>query len=245
MGSRGRVNSISLVRLSSGALAAFSPVALTEDTKAKIASMGGTLQYIVALDFEHHIFISEWAKEYPEARIIGPEGLSEKRTKASKSDPKIGAEPFFVEFTPANKRMQKISADFDADFEYEYVDAHPNKELVFFYKPDRVLIEADLLFNLPAIEQYSRVPEPDRESSFLGRLFTSFQTTDGEAKGNKRFLWYALSARDRAGWNESVRRIEAWDWDTLIPCHGETLVGNGKEVFKKIFEWHLEGPSHK
>jgi hypothetical protein len=214
-------------------------VALTPEVKAKVREMGGGVAYLVALDIEHHIFLSEWAAEYPGAKLIGPEGLPEKRLKMT--DDKIGKEPFAVVFEAKTKRETKISAEFDRDFEYEYVDSHPNKELVFFYKPDRVLIEADLLFNLPAKEQYSRVPDAEKpKMGVLGNFFASLQTTEGEAKGAKRFMWYVMSRGNRAGWNESMKRIDSWDFATLVPCHGETLEGNGKEAFEKIFEWHLK-----
>lgn len=224
-------------------------MALTEAAKTKVASLGGDVRYIVAPDTEHHIFLSEWAAAYPGAKLIGPEGLPEKRAKAAAAagsgDPKIGPEPFATVFTKEAKAtgdIVSIGDDFDADFDVEYVPAHPNKELVFLYRPDRVLIQADLMFNLPAEEQYSRVPERARPTlGLLGRLFESVQSTQGEARGMKRFLWYAISAMDRKGFNESVRRIEGWDFDTIVPCHGETIVGNGKEVFRRVFEWHLKG----
>ncbi|KAK4124892.1 hypothetical protein N657DRAFT_643654 [Parathielavia appendiculata] len=232
-----------LVRLSSGVLAVFSPVALTESTKAKVASLGGNVRYIIAPDIEHHIFLSEWAAAYPGAKLIGPEGLPEKRQKAARDDAKIGKEPFAVVVTKENCREKiKIGDDFDADFDLEYVHVHPNKELVFLYKPDRVLIQADLVFNLPAEEQYSRVPEHQKpKPGVLGKLFNSFQTTQGDAMGMKRFLWHVISRADREAFNESVMRIAGWEFDTIVPCHGETMVGNGKEVFEKVFAWHLEG----
>jgi len=192
--------------------------------------------------------MSEWAREYPGAKLIGPEGLPEKRAKtaSSGSDPRIGPEPFTTVFSASKdkpKLTTSISPEFDTDFQYEYVDAHPNKELVFFFKPDRVLIEADLMFNLPAKEQYSRVPNGQLKppGGVLGRIFESLSSTEGEAKGIKRFLWHGLSRGDRMGFNQSVRRIQAWDFTTIVPCHGDTVVGNGKEVFNKVFAWHLEG----
>lgn len=203
------------------------------------------MRYIIAPDVEHHIFISEWAKAYPEAMIIGPEGLPEKRAKM-RSNPKentnVGDESFATVFTKENKREIKVSPEFDADFEYEYVDAHPNKELVFLYKPDKVLIEADLMFNLPCEEQYSRVPDAEKpkNAGFLAKLFMAAQTTEGDAKWMKRFMWYAISRGDRQGFNESIKRIDAWDFDTIVPCHGETIVGGGKAVFEKVFEAHLK-----
>lgn len=209
--------------------------------KAKLTALGGTVKYIVATDIEHHIFISEWATAYPDAKIIGPEGLPEKRAKASETDPKIGKEVFAVVFNAKDKLTTKVDEEFDRDFAYEYVDAHANKELVFLYRPDKVLIEADFIFNLPADEQYSKCPEAEKKAGFPGKLFMAMQTTKGEAKGMKRFMWYVVSSKNRAGFNESVARIDAWDFETIIPCHGETIVGTGKDVFRKVFEWHLNG----
>ncbi|KAK4117024.1 hypothetical protein N656DRAFT_742891 [Canariomyces notabilis] len=236
-----------LVRLTSGSLAIFSPVALTEAAKAKVASLGNDLRYIIAGDVEHHIFLSDWAAAYPNAKLIGPEGLPEKRLKAADSDPKIGKEHFAAVFTRENKTnlAASIGEDFARDFDVEYVHAHPNRELVFLFKPERTLIQADLLFNLPAEEQYSRVPERKPKLGLLGRLFESMQTTKGEAVEMKRFLWHVVSRKDRASFNESVRRIEKWDFETVVPCHGETIVGNGKEVFRKVFAWHLDGVGGK
>lgn len=230
------------VRLTSGRLAVFSPVALTPDAKAKVSELGGNVGYIIAGDMEHHIFVSEWAQAYPNARLVGPEGLAEKR--AAQNDDRIGKEEFAYTFSAANKTDRiPVSAEFAADFETEYMDSHPNKEIVLFYKPDRVLIQADLMFNLPAVEQYSRVPEAQRRAPNLAnRTFNSIQSTQGDPKGMRRLLWYAFSSKDRAGWNESVRRIDGWDFRTLVPCHGEVIEGDAKEVFRKVFEWHLADP---
>lgn len=227
------------MKLTSGNLAVFSPVALTEEAKAKVAEMGGRLSYIVALDYEHHIFISEWAKAYPGVKIIGPEGLPEKRAKAK--DEKIGNEKFDVVFTKDTKSQQRISEEFDADFDYEYVDGHANLELVFLYKPDKTVIQADLIFNLPAIEQYSRVPEAERPSGdgLVSKLFTYIQSTEGEAKGLKRFNWY-VAAKNRKSFDESIKRINEWDFVTMIPCHGDVMEGNAKATFQRVFDWHLK-----
>ncbi|KAI1379017.1 hypothetical protein F4677DRAFT_355594 [Hypoxylon crocopeplum] len=232
-----------IIRLTSGTLAVFSPVALTPEVQAKVSSLGGNVGYLIAGDIEHHIFLSEWAAAYPGAKLLGPKGLQEKRA-AVQNDPRIGSEEFTFVWDESNQHSNAVSPEFAADFEVEYVPAHPNKEIALFYKPDRVLIEADMLFNLPAIEQYSRVPAAQKAAhGLLNRVFEAVNSTAGEAKGLKRFLWYAISngAKDRAGFNESVRRIDAWDFDTIVPCHGETVVGGGKALWRKAFEWHLQG----
>ncbi|KAK1977854.1 hypothetical protein LZ30DRAFT_600413 [Colletotrichum cereale] len=233
-----------LVRLTSGALAVFSPVALTDDVRAKIAEKGGDLAYIVAPDIEHHIFLSEYKAAFPAAKLVGPDGLPQKRAKQT-SDPKVNPADDFAVVFPAgdDKRATAVGQDFDADFEYEFVDAHPNKEIAFFYKPDRLLIQADLLFNLPPTEQYSRAPEGERDtqSGLANRLFGGMQTTQGDLKWVRRFQWYVMSSKDRPSFNESIRRIDAWDFDTIVPCHGDVIQGDGKERFRNVFEWHLAG----
>jgi hypothetical protein len=224
------------VKLTSGALAVFSPVALTPEVKTKLQSMGNELKYITAPDLEHHIFVSDWAEAYPGAHIIAPKGLLEKRNK----DKSVRPVPFQTEVSNDNKTTLRISDEFDADFDFELVDAHPNKELVFLYKPERTLIQADYLFNLPATEQYSRSGEPATKG-LLTRLVTKLQGTQGAAMGQKRLMWYAMSSGDRAGFAKSAQRINGWDFERIIPCHGDVIESGGKGIFRKIFEWHLQG----
>ncbi|GJC97103.1 hypothetical protein ColKHC_05929 [Colletotrichum higginsianum] len=179
-----------LVRLSSGALAVFSPVALTDAVRAKIAEKGGDLAYIVAPDIEHHIFLSEYKAAFPAARLIGPDGLPQKRAKQT-GDPKIN---------PSTPTLSTILQGAEG--------------------------------------------ERDTSSGLANRLFGSLQTTEGDVKWVKRFQWYVMSSKDRPSFNDSIRRIEAWDFDTIVPCHGDTIQGDGKERFRKVFEWHLAGEKH-
>jgi hypothetical protein len=115
-----------------------------------------------------------------------------------------------------------------------------NKELVFCHKPSRSVIEADLMFNLPANEQYSKSDE-NPASGFLTKLFTSLQNTKGAASGQKRLIWYGTSSSDRPGFNKSMVKINSWDFDRIIPSHGDVIETGAKGVFQKVMEWHLNG----
>ena len=198
--------------------------------------MGNNVAYLTAPDFEHHIFLSEWAKAFPGAKVIGVEGLPEKR----EADPATKGLKFSHVFTQKNKEGMRIDDDFDKDFDYEYVGSHANKELVFRYKPDRTMIEADMMFNLPATEQYSKSGQKATDG-LLTRFFTGFQNTAGSATWQKRFLWFVASSKDRPGFNASVHKIAAWDFDRIIPCHGDVIENDAKGIFRKVFDWHLNG----
>ncbi|KAL8744355.1 MAG: hypothetical protein Q9190_003388 [Brigantiaea leucoxantha] len=234
-----------IVRLQSGSLAIFSPTALTPEVRSTLDSLGGRVAYLTCPDIEHHIHLSDWAKAFPSAKILGVEGLPEKRQKDpefrdSSSSSSSSNAKFTHVFTAANRHTLKVDEEFDAEFDYEYMPSHANKELVFCYGRDRTLIQADLIFNLPANEQYSKSKESATEG-VLTRFFTGLQNTVGKATWQKRFVWYVASKPDREGFAESVRRIEGWDFERIVPCHGDVIESGGKGVFRTVMEWHLAG----
>lgn len=234
-----------IVRLQNGSLAVFSPVALTDDVKQKVAELG-EVKYIAALDIEvplpslyckrdsniqqHHIFLGPWHAAYPSAAVIGPEGLPEKRKSQNNEDV-----PFAHVFTKDNP-LTSIDPAFDSEFNFEFVHAHSNKEIVFHHKPTRTLIEADLMFNYPSNEQYSKAGV-DPTSGLATKIFGFLTKTQGMAQ--KRAIWYAMSARDRPGFAKSVSKINEWDFDRIIPCHGDVIENGGKGIFQSVMEWHL------
>ncbi|KAF1961998.1 hypothetical protein CC80DRAFT_201598 [Byssothecium circinans] len=219
-----------IVRLQNGSLAVFSPVALTDEVKQKVAEMG-EVKYITAMDIEHHIFLGPWHAAYPNAKVLGPEGLPEKRKSQKNEDV-----PFSTVFTTANPHPS-IDADFEAEFEYEYVPGHRNKEIVFNHKPTRTLIQADFFFNYPATESFSKTGE-SATSGILTRLFGALTNTQSDWQ--KRMIWHGISRGDRSGFAQSAARVEKWDFQRVIPCHGDVIETGGKGIFQKIFQWHLD-----
>lgn len=231
---------LSIVKLATGSLAVFSPAPITPSLSSKLASLGNRVSYIIAPDLEHHIFLSAWHSAYPTAHFIGPAGLAEKRAEQAKKNDKVTAITFQTVFSEANRDTVRVSDEFDREFVYEFVGAHPNKELVFCHTPSKTLIEADLLFNLPATEQYSRSAE-DAGSGWATRLACQLMGTQGDALWQKRAQWYLFSAKNRPSYEKSLQRISGWDFENVVPCHGDSIVGGGKGVFEKVFGWHLEG----
>lgn len=100
---------------------------------------------------------------------------------------------------------------------------------------------SSMMFNLPANEQFSRTGE-DPTSGILTKIFVGLQNTVGTATWQRRFLWHIASVGDRQGFNQSARKIASWDFDRIIPCHGDVIESNGKDVFIKVFDWHLNAP---
>ena len=229
-----------IVKLRDDSLAVFSPVALTQNVKQQMQEQLGStnVKYLTALDQEHHIFLEAWHKEYPQAKVIAPETLPELRNKQGYF--KIPDENWrLVKASETGGKGVSVDATFDAEFEGEYVPAHGNKELVFCHKPTRTLIEADFMFNLPATEQHSRTGD-SATTGWLTRLFNSINSTQGTAIWQKRLIWYAI-AQDKKAYGESVKTIAKWDFDRIVPCHGDVIETGGKGIFEKVNGWFLEG----
>lgn len=223
-----------VVRLASGNLAVLSPVALTAAVHSKLASMGKT-RYIVALNITHHLHVSAWAEAFPEAKVLCVEGLPEKREK----DTTTRGTNFSHVFTTDNKNM-RIADDFDKEFSYEYVDAAPNKDLVFLHRPTKTLVQADILFNLPASEQYTKV-QGGAKSGILGRCIASAYSTQGSMIWQKRALWYGTESKDRQSFADSMKRVLSWDFERVIPCHGDVIESNAKAKLAQVTEWFVNG----
>jgi hypothetical protein len=113
-----------------------------------------------------------------------------------------------------------VSEEFDRDFDYEFV---------FFHKPDGALIVPGYMFNLPAT------------NGIVTKLVGALQSTAGDTIWQKRILWHAFSRSDREGWNKSAEKIASWKPLNIVPCHGDVIMGNGDAIFRKVFEWHLQG----
>ncbi|KAF9894556.1 hypothetical protein FE257_006441 [Aspergillus nanangensis] len=224
-----------LVKMESGSLAVFSPVTLTPEVREVVSGLGGNVKYIAALDLEHHIHVTSWKDAYPDAEILAPEGLLEKR----QSSPEYKNTPFQHIFRKEDGGKRSISPEFDKEFETEYVYGHQSRELVFLHKRSLTLIEADLLFNLPAREQYSRTGESATSGCFTS-MISPLLSAQPPATWQKRFQWYLLSGADRRAYIESVRRIDQWDFNRLIPCHGDVIESGAKGVFRTVMEWFLD-----
>jgi len=223
-----------LARLNSGSLAIFSPVALSPEVRAEVDKMGGNVSYIIAPDMEHHLYLGAWKAAFPNANVIAPDGLYQKRQKQGNEDVHVD-----YAFTRENKRelSSSLPEDFRSTFDLEFFDGHASREVVLLHRQDRTLIQADLMFNLPAKEQYSKTDE-DATSGFITKFFSYFTNTAGDMKGQQRFINYAM-AKDKGSFAASSRIVAAWNFEKIIPCHGDVIEKDANDVFRKLFAWHI------
>lgn len=94
-------------------------------------------------------------------------------------------------------------------------------EQVFLQHATRTLLIADALFNVPA------------PAGLFARLVSWAADIGGGAPRQSRFG--RMNVRDRAAFAASVEKIATWDFDRIVPGHGDVIERDGKRVWREAF----------
>jgi len=107
-----------------------------------------------------------------------------------------------------------------------YFSGFKNKDIAFLHAPSKTLIVADLIFNLPATEQYS--------GSWTGSQFVGLNpyTTI------HRSLTKAL-VMDATAMSRDAKTVASWDFHRIIPCHGDVIEVDGNKAWQAAYGMYL------
>ena len=206
------------VTLSDNTLMLFSPTLYDNVTEAKLKTMP-TVAYLVALDQEHYLNINRYKEIYPNAKVIAPESLSSKNV------------PIDIAFTEQDREK---SFGPQGEIKAVYFHGFQNKDIAFLHIPTKTLIQADLMFNLPATEQYSQAEAPHVSQSFPTSFFAWMLQPGHNA--HRRFLWYGSKTADM---KRDAKVVSGWDFERIIPCHGDVIQRDGKKLWDAAYSWYL------
>ncbi|KAJ7098312.1 hypothetical protein C8R44DRAFT_717030 [Mycena epipterygia] len=205
------------IKMTNGGVWVLASTALNPETKAKINELG-PVQYIIGADAVHHLFLGEFKKAYPTAKVIAPAAAVAQADKTLVFDGVWGRDP------PDTKY------GFEEDIKACYFSGFKNKDVAFFHPASATMIEADLLFNLPCTEQYSKTGSSGA-IPFLGAigptswLHSKFAASMGE---------------DPAAMKRDVKTVADWDFTRIIPCHGDVIETGGKQAWLDAYKAYLD-----
>ncbi|THH01291.1 hypothetical protein EW026_g1387 [Hermanssonia centrifuga] len=206
------------IKLSSGGVWVVASTPLNTETKETIDAMG-SVEYILAASADHHLFLGEWKNAYPEAKIIGMEGLPEKK--------KAERWAFFGSYgidPPA------ATYGFENDIQSCYFSGFSKKDVAWLHIPSKTLIVADLLFNLPAKEQYSK-------SSSSPKLAFFFPNFEPYSKFHQKFVWN--EGKDKNAMKRDAQTVSEWDFERIIPCHGDVIEEDARKAWASAYTRYL------
>lgn len=203
------------IKLAGGGLFLHSPIKLDDETRRALDTLG-EVAAVVAPSRAHHLFVTDYTKAWPAAKLYGPPGLvgeiADFRARLGarrdlKLDAVLGDEP-----------QPEWAGEID---QHLFKGAPQLNEVVFFHRASRSAIFTDLVFNVPANFKQARI----------------FYTVVG-ARG--RFGPHRLvrqTIRDHKAARESVAKVLEWDFDRVIVTHGDVLESGGKAKFAEAFAY--------
>ncbi|KAJ7138428.1 hypothetical protein C8R43DRAFT_1019042 [Mycena crocata] len=205
------------VRLSTGDVWVLASTPLTPDTKTAIDKLG-PVKWIMGADAVHHLFLGQFKKAYPGAKVIGVEALvAKKKAEGLELDGAYGAD------APDTKY------GFEDEISACYFSGFANKDVAWFHIASKTLIVADLLFNLPATEQYSKTKSSAKVPIF-GKL-------DPYGSSHKRFVWG--QGKDKAAMTRDAKTVLGWAPERIIMCHGDVIEKEGTKAWASAYSKYL------
>jgi hypothetical protein len=198
---------MAVLRLASGDLFIWSPVALKLALKAEVTALG-PVRYLVSPNKLHALFLRDWKAAFPEARLYASPGLARKRRNIA-FDAELRDEP-----------EPEWSGEVD---QVVMAGSWAMNEIVFFHRASCTALFADLIENF----------HPHWFTGWRGLL----ARLDGIViphPGAPR-EWRLTFNRERA--RAALARILAWRPEQVVVAHGEIVRTGGTAFIRKSFRW--------
>ena len=199
---------MAVIRLQSGALVVWSPIALTEPLKAELTALG-SVEHLVAPNHLHHLFLGEWAAAYPNATVYAPPDLRKKR----------GDLTFDADLTDA-----QIPAWAD---QIDHVVVRGNlitTEVVFFHRPSGTVLFTDLLQQFPK----------GWHKGWRAVIARLDLMVAAEPSVPRKFR-VAFLGRGKA--RTAIRKILEWPARQIVMAHGTPVRTDARAYLKRAFGW--------
>jgi glyoxylase-like metal-dependent hydrolase (beta-lactamase superfamily II) len=204
---------MTIVRLAGGELLVHSPASLSGQLRSELDQLG-EVRFVVPASILHgHFYMEQYREAYPRIELFKVPGLERKRPDLRFDRELTGsAEPEWSEELDQKR------------FEGHRVAGRVLNEVEFFHRKTRTLITGDLCFNIGP-----GWPLKTRLLAWGPRMRPRLGPT----------VAFRLGIRERAAARRSVERILEWDFDRILPGHGEIVSSGGKEAFARAFAWLL------
>lgn len=202
-----------VVALGDESLWVWSPIRLSSELKADIDRLG-TPTHLVSPNKIHHLFLSEWKEAYPEAQLWGPASTIKKRGDLSFGSP----------------LEDKAPPEWGGEIEQVWFNGSPAlDEVVFFHRPSRTAILADLSENFSEayLEQHW-----SRWQQWFARAWKITEKGGGMAPLEWRMTFFK-----RAATRAARDRVLDWDPANVVMAHGTWKESGGREFLERSFAW--------
>lgn len=199
---------MAIIRLCDGGLFLWSPVALTDDLRAEMESLGD-VRYLIAPNSLHHLFVGDWQQAYPNAKAYAPPGLRQKR-KDLKFDGDLGDAPI---------------ADWAEDIDLVVMRGSLiTAEVVFFHRKSGTVLFTDLIQHF----------QPQWFKGWRAIVARLDLMVAAEPAVPRKFRAAFIN---RTAARASIRRILDWPAEKVLMAHGDPITEGGRDFLHRAFRW--------
>jgi len=199
---------MAVIRLSGGGLFIWSPVALSDALRTAVDALG-EVRCLIAPNSLHHLFLGEWRRAYPGAKLYAPPGL-----RARRKDLDFDGD---LEDTP--------DAEWAADIDQILVRGNLiTTEAVFFHRASRTAIFTDL------IQHFSPTAFTGWRAVVAGLDLMAAPQPETPWKFRNAFV-------DRGAARAALQRILAWPSDRVVMAHAAPVEHDGQAFIRRTFRW--------
>ncbi|MCF6321018.1 MAG: DUF4336 domain-containing protein [Rhizobiaceae bacterium] len=200
---------MTIIQLRAGELFVHSPIYPVPEMLEQVNQLGD-VKYIVSPNKIHHLYMGDWQKRYPTAKMFASPGLKRRR-----ADLVFDGE--LVDYPPEDWAKEIDQLIFGGSLVMS--------EVVFFHHKSKTLILADLIENF------------ERDwfkgwKNWIARK-AGIVAPDGQAPLDFRLSF--LGGKSKA--KTSLERIKAWQPRHIIIAHGSCYKDNAMEEINRAFRW--------
>ena len=199
---------MAVVKLTDGGAWVWSPVALTEELLSAIEAIG-PVRHIVSPNKIHHLFLDDWVKQWPDARLYAPPGLARKKPELR----------FYAELR--DEPDPAWATDID---QVIFRGSIAMEEVVFFHRASRTAIIGDLVQRFPAA----------KVSGWRG-LLMRLDGLVGESGSTPR-EWRASFLR-RGPARAARDKVLGWKAERLLIAHGDCSQSDATAILTRALGW--------
>lgn len=201
---------MSVIKLAGGGVVLHSPTHLDPALAREIQDVGPVVA-VIAPSWWHDLFLRECLHAFPDAAFYANPTLLKWNRSFPFTDVLTNSPPTLWDSDMAQQHVEGIGLFLD--------------EFVFYHRPSRSIIVADLLFNFGERDQWiTRALAPVVIGPYPGCRFARL---------------YRPFVLDRRRFRDSIERILQWDFDQIIVGHGDVVLSGGKDIFRVAFRWLL------
>ncbi|GAB3019576.1 DUF4336 domain-containing protein [Natronobiforma cellulositropha] len=198
---------MTVVRLSSGGLFVHSPAELTPQLHAALERLGAVRFVVPASKLHGHLYMEQYRAAWPDVELFAAPGLDGRRTDLT-FDGLLGDTP-----------DPRWATDID---QVAIMGNRLLTELAFVHRPSRTLLLGDIGYHIG--------PGSPLRTRLYARLVGVYRRIGPP-------IDYRLTVTNEATLRRSMHEVLAWEFDRVVPGHGDVLETGGKRAVLEGFGW--------